>query len=49
MHVNDVFGIAFAIVILAIVAKALSSPNTSKIISSLMGGFAQDVSAAGQA
>lgn len=49
MHLNDVFGIAMAIVVLAIVAKTVQSPNSSKIIQAITNGFAHDVSAAGQA
>lgn len=49
MHMNDVLGIAMAIVILAVVAKVVSSPNSAKIITSLTNGFAHDVAAAGSA
>jgi hypothetical protein len=49
MHVNDVLGIFGALIMLAIFALALRSPNTSKIIQSITQGFAHDVSAAGNA
>lgn len=46
MHVNDVLGIFGALIVLAIIASVLSSPNSSGIIRALTGGFAQDVQAA---
>lgn len=46
MHLNDVLGIFFAIVTLAIVATVVTSQNTASIIKAWTGGFAQDVSAA---
>jgi hypothetical protein len=46
MHINDILGIFGAIVVLAIVATVVASPNTSGIITSWTGGFANDVKAA---
>lgn len=46
MHINDVLGIFGAIIMLAIVATVVASPNTSGIIQSWTSGFAGDVKAA---
>lgn len=46
MSLKDIFGVATAIVILAIVAVMVQSQYTSSVISSLTGGFAGDISAA---
>lgn len=46
MHVNDILGIFGAIVMLAIVATVVTSPNTSGIISAWTLGFGNDIKAA---
>jgi hypothetical protein len=46
VHLNDILGIFSAIVVLAIVATVVQSPNSSKIIGAWTTGFGTDVRAA---
>ena len=46
MHLNDLLGIFFAIIILAIVATVVTSANSAKIIGAWTTGFGNDIAAA---